>query len=217
VIYIVLDIETIAHPDAHLWVDDVKPDGRLKDPEKIAADIIEKNIERDKTFALHPDTNLIVALGYHIIGHSDDPHCLLMRDAFEAKELLRSFWEEYRALDRRQEVRFVTFNGLTFDIPTLLSNSLWLDVEAPNVETDKYRSPHAEFDVMWRLSRKGVVKPHSLKFYAKRAGLPLLDKVNGSEIAQMVKDEDWTGIEAHCMSDVGLTHALANRLKLLRM
>ena len=34
---IILDLETIPHPEAHQWADPVKPDSRLKDPVKIEA------------------------------------------------------------------------------------------------------------------------------------------------------------------------------------
>jgi hypothetical protein len=215
-VYVILDIETLAHPDAHLWVDPVKPDARLRDPVKIEDDIKEKTAARDAAFGLHPDTNIICALGYHVVG-GDDPTCLLMRDEYEEREMVRQFWDVYRALDKRQEVRLVTFFGLSFDIPTLLSRSMWLDVEYPEISTDKYRSPHAPYDLCWRLSRHGAIKPMSLKFYAKRAGLGTLDKVDGSQIAELVKADDWNGVEQHCLSDIGLTHALANRMKVLKV
>ena len=215
-VYVILDIETLAHPDAHLWVDPVKPDARLRDPVKIEDDIKEKTAARDAALALHPDTNIICALGYHVVGR-EDPTCLLMRDEYEEREMVRQWWDVYRALDKRQEVRLVTFYGISFDIPTLLSRSMWLDLDYPEINTDKYRSPHAPFDLCWRLSRNGAIKAHSLKFYAKRAGLGTLDKVDGSQIAELAKADDWGAIEQHCLSDIGLTHALANRMKVLKV
>jgi uncharacterized protein YprB with RNaseH-like and TPR domain len=212
-VYIVLDLETIAHPDAAQWFDPVKPDARLKDPVKIEADIIEKTAEQLKTAALHPDTNRIVALGYYVVGHIGDPVCLLMRDELEERELLTQFGQLYRDLDRRNEVRLVSFNGLTFDYPTLIRRCQLLDAPLPEFSIDKYRSPHADFDVMWRLSFRGAIRAHSLKFYAKRLGLPLLDKVNGTQIHQLVAEERWDDVAAHCLSDVALTHAVANRMK----
>ena len=216
-IYVIHDGETIAHPDAQQWLDPVKPDARLRDPEKIAASILERTIERDNTLALHPDTCRLVAWGFHVIGHAE-PHCFLMRSEYEERELLKKWWEIYVDLIRRDgNVRLVGFNSLAFDLPVLLARSMWLDLDHPDLDIDRYRSPHARYDVMWHLSRKGVVKPHSLKFYAKRAGLDTLDKVEGSQIAQLVKEERWDEVEAHCLSDVGLTHSLANRIKLLKV
>lgn len=214
--HIVFDVETLPHPDAHLWFDPVKPDGRLRDPEKIAADIEQKTAEREAGWALHPDTNVICALGYHVVGH-DDPICLLARDEFEEKHMLQQFFAVFREHEKRAEVRLVTFNGLNFDIPTVLSRAMWLDLDAPNIDTDKYRSPHAFYDLWWRLSRKGAIKAYGLKFYARRAGIGTLDKVDGSDIARLVKQEDWNAVEAHCLSDIGLTHSLANRMKVLKV
>ena len=214
-VYVILDIETVAHPDAHLWLDPVKPDARLSDPVKVEASIKERTQERLETLALHPDTNRIVALGYHVVGQ-ETPECLLMRDEYEEHALVRQFWDCFREWDKRT-VRLVTFYGLSFDIPTLLSRSMYLDLDFPEIDVDRYRSPHAAFDLWWRLSRKGAIKAHSLKFYAKRMGFTTLDKVDGSQIAQLVADEDWNAVEAHCLSDIGLTHALANRLKVLKV
>lgn len=214
-VYVILDIETLAHPSAASWLDPVKADGRLKDPEKIAADIAEKTAARDAEAGLHPDTCVCCALGYHVVGQ-DEPTCLLMRDEYEEREMLRQFWDTYRALDKRNEVALVTFFGLSFDLPVLLSRSMFLDLDAPDLDTDKYRSRHAPYDLHWRLSRKGAVKAKSLAFYARRFGFTTLDKVDGSQIAALVKADDWNAVEAHCLSDVGLTHALANRMKVLR-
>lgn len=215
--YIVVDVETIAHPDAHLWVDPVTPDKRLKDPEKIEADLADKTAARDSNFALHPDTCQIVALGFYVVGQNGDPCCEVMRDEFEEREHLKQFAALYRSLDTRNEVRLVTYYGMNFDLPVLMSRAMWLDVDFPELNIDKFSEhSHAKFDVWWKLSRKGAIKAHSLKFYAKRAGIGTLDKVAGADIAQLVKDEQWDAVQAHCLSDIGLTHALANRIKLLK-
>ena len=208
--YLICDVETVPHPDAHQWVDPVAPDSRLKDPEKIAASIKEKTAERDERLGLDIDCNRIVALGFHLVGHAD-PECYLMRDEFEERHHLILFWNLYH----QHYTKLVTFNGFKFDLPVLMRRSMYLDVPHPELNLDRYRSPH--IDLWQRLSYNGAISAHSLKFYAKRMGFTTLDKVDGSQIAQLVKEERWPEIEAHCLSDIGLTHALANRLGLLKI
>jgi len=207
--YRILDLETVPH---HQWAEPVKPDSRLKDPVKIEASIKEKTEEQADAFGLDPDCCRIVALGFHDVGYGD-PTCYLMRDEFEERHHLRMFWESYR----QQYTKFVTFNGTRFDLPVLVMRSLYLDVPYPELNfAPAWKSDH--LDLYEKLSLNGARKSvHSLKFYAKRMGFTTLDKVDGSQIAQLAKEEKWQAIEAHCLSDIGLTHALANRLGLLKI
>ncbi len=41
-------------------------------------------------------------------------------------------------------------------------------------------------------------------------------KVDGKDVAALAKVGNWDAIRDHCLSDVGLTHAVAERLGLLR-
>ena len=208
--YIILDIETVPHPDAHQWAEPVKAAGNLKDPEKIAADLEAKRQKQADEFGLDPDCNRIVALGFHV-GGGGDPECYLMRNELEERLHLQMFWEIYN----KQDTRLVTFNGLRFDLPVLMRRSMYLDVPYPDLNLDRYRTPH--LDLWQKLSFNGAIAAHSLRFYAKRMGFTTLDKVDGGDIARLATEERWQEIEAHCLSDVGLTHALANRLGLLKI
>jgi predicted PolB exonuclease-like 3'-5' exonuclease len=210
--YCILDIETVPHPDAHMWAEPVRPDSRLVDPVKIAKSIEEKTAERDERFGLDADCNRIAALGFVFVGHGD-PTVYLMRDEFEERQHLQVFGNTYR---KYGSPRIVTFNGLKFDLPVLMRRAMYLDIQDfPEFNLDRYRTPH--IDLWQKLSHNGLLTAHSLKFYAKRMGFTTLDKVEGSEIAQLVKEERWAEVEAHCLSDIGLTHALANRLGLLKI
>src|SRR3990167_3602729 len=120
--YIILDIETVPHPDAHQWAEPVKAAGNLKDPEKIAADLEAKRQKQADEFGLDPDCNRIVALGFHVVGGAD-PEVYLMRDEFEEREHLKAFWLQFTAVT---DTRLVTFNGLRFDLPVLMRRSMYL-------------------------------------------------------------------------------------------
>jgi len=210
--YRILDLETVPHPYAHQWAEPVTPDSRLKDPAKIAESIKEKTADRDAAFGLDADCCRIVALGFHDVGYGD-PTCYLMRDELEEREHLRMFWESYR----QQYTKLVTFNGARFDLPVLVMRSIYLDVPYPNgfVFYPAWKSEH--IDLYEKLSINGARKAHGLKFYSKRMGFESKDPIDGSQIAQLAKEERWADIESHCLADVGTTHALANRLGLLKL
>lgn len=208
---IIIDIETCGLPEAKDWLDPVVADTRLKDPNKIAANLAEKEAERLEKLALDPDCNRIVALGFvdASVASGTEPVVYLMRDEFEEREHLKMFADIYR----QRETRLVTFNGHRFDLPVLMRRAMYLDVPFPILNVDRYRSEH--IDLWQKLSFNGVIAAHSLRFYAKRLGIGTLDKVDGSQIGELVKADtqaSWQAIHDHVLSDVGLTHALAMRL-----
>lgn len=204
--YRVFDLETAVNPKALEWLEPVKPDSRLKDPEKIAASIAEKTAERNEKLALDWDCCRIVALGWVDVGRGD-PWCFTAPNEEEERVMLDSFWRTYQQM----ETCLVTFNGHRFDIPVLLTRSRDLKVPHPKVNVNRFKSPHK--DLAHILTMDGARQfPHSLSFYAKKHNFTTLDKVKGSDIGKLVEAGDWEAVEAHCLSDVGLTHALANHM-----
>lgn len=202
----VLDLETAVNPKALDWLEPVKPDARLVDPVKIAKSIEEKTAERNEKLALDWDCCRIVALGWVDVG-SNDPWCEVCENEDEEKSALTYFWKTYQ----ERETRLVTFNGHKFDLPVLLTRSVDLDVPHPKLNVNRFKSPHK--DLAHILTLDGARQyPHSLSFYAKKYNFTTLDKVNGADIGKLVEAKEWDAIREHCLSDVGLTHALANRL-----
>lgn len=210
--YVILDIETLPHPDAHQWLAPVLPAANLKDPAKIAASIEERRAERDDKLGLDPDCCTICALGYHVVGNAE-PVCEVVRtETTEGGALDRLGWE----LRKDPNTKIVTFYGRQFDLPVLMRRAMYLGVNFPELNLDRYRSPH--IDLWDRLTYQGALRTaHSLSFYAKRMGFTTLDKVDGGDVATLAKAGNWDAIRDHCLSDVGLTHALANRLGLLKL
>lgn len=211
--YLILDLETAPLAEAAHWFDPVKPDARLKDADKIKASIEEKTADRNDKFGLNPDTCKIVAIGTFVVG-ADAPTVDLCRDEAEEREALIRFWALYRAV---AHTKLVTFYGSKFDLPVLRMRSVYLGVDAaPLVIGPPWKSPH--IDVYQDLTCDGARKDvGSLAFYGRRCGFTTLDKVNGADIAQLVAEGRWDAVRAHCESDVSLTHALANKLGLLRI
>lgn len=210
--YRILDLETVAHPDAHKWVDAPKAPSNYKKQEAIDAYIAEAKIAQADGFGLDPDCCRIVALGFHDVGYGD-PTVMLMKDELEEREQLKQFWASFD----KHYTKFVTFNGIRFDLPVLLMRSLYLQVDHPEIViAPAWKTSH--IDLWNKLSLDGARKDvHSLAFYARRFGIGTLDKVKGSDIAKLVAEERWQEVHDHCLSDIGLTHALANRLGLLKI
>lgn len=204
----ILDVETIAHPDAHLWVDPVRPDSRLKDPAKIAESIKEKTAERDERLALDIDCNRIVCLGYKDTD-GDDPIVDICQDELAEALALTRFWNSYREKD----TKLVTFYGLGFDLPVIMRRSLYLGVKYPTLNIDRFRTTH--IDICQKLSFNGVMKTHSLKFYCRRFGIETNDPFDGAQVAELVKAGLWDDVAYHCTADIGATHQLALKLGLL--
>lgn len=213
--YLVLDIETLPHPDASQWLAPVTAAANLKDPAKIAASIAERTAERDDKLGLDPDCCVTCAVGWHVVGGGDPTVDICQNEAQEAEALTR-LADAYAAPNGQQETRIVTFYGRQFDLPVLMRRAMYLGVKFPKLNLDRYRSPH--IDVWDALTYQGALRTaHSLSFYAKRMGFTTLDKVDGGDVASLAKAGNWDAIREHCASDVGLTHAVANKLGLLRI
>lgn len=197
---VVLDLETVAAPSCADWLDPVKAPSNYKDPLKIAAYCEEKRTEIIGKAALEPDLCEIVALGIHDGGNLG----AWTRDDASERDLIMLAW------DAIQTRRIVGFNVLAFDLPVLIRRSQLLGILTHTLNLDRYRTPHC--DLLERLSFNGRITMRSLAFYCRRFGIPVDDTIQGSDIAQLVADSDWSAVKAHVLSDVEKTAALARKL-----
>lgn len=232
----ITDIETIGIPEASAWFDPCEPDAellepieydsRLKDPAKveanrqivdakraarpaeIAANIAAKEAARAEKFALDADTCQIVALGWHDIGR--DPIVRLCKNEAEERAALVEYWTTLA----EQFTRIVGFNTARFDLPVMLMRSMYLNVQAPEIViTPAWKSPHK--DLWQKLSLDGArdrkdVK--SLRFYAKRLNIPIYDDISGKDVAAAIAAGEWSKVQNHCLFDLDLTRAVAERI-----
>lgn len=233
----VIDIETVTLGDAEQYLDPLEPIAppdlslitaakNLVDPAKVAADIEkrqqaaveahreqcqqqeQKRRELLDRCALDPDLCRIVALGV-MREDWDKPMVMVPRTAEEEAAVLIQFWRE---LDNRVTIGY---NHVGFDLPILLRRSLYLGVQAPMLNLDKYRSPH--IDLQQRLSLNGTKPYRALNWYCKRFGLDVpCDEHSGKDIGQLVTEGKWTDVAAHCRADVLKTRALAERMGILK-
>lgn len=202
---IVIDIETVASPDAATFLDPVKAPANYKDPAKIAAYCDEKRIAQVEGAGLEPDLCEVVAIGLQL---GDQPEVFTRVDRGEA-DLLTVLW---RHIDRRA---VIGFNVLGFDLPVLIRRSQLLGVAYPDLNLDRYRTPH--IDLLERLTFHGKLTYRSLAFYCRRFAIPCEDPTTGKDIAALVAANDWQTVADHCRADVQKTAALAARLGWLEL
>lgn len=199
----------------------VKADGRLKDADKIAADLEAKEAARQKEIAertqqqlddcaLNPYTARVIALGWSWAAEDIVTVRVAHTETMEA-ELLRDFWAMVADPMTGHVVPLVGYNSRGYDLPLLVVRSRLLGVKAPKLHLDRWRSPHP--DVMRELLLDEAIKPPkgmgSQRWFAQRLGLPMDDAFSGAEIAQLVESGNWDAIESHCRWDVSTTKALA--------
>jgi hypothetical protein len=200
---VVFDLETIGSPEAETFLDPVQAPANYKDEAKIAAYCAEKRVKQIADAGLEPDLCEVVAVGFYEPDLSLPVSVWTRADCDEAT-LLRRAWT---MLGSRL---IVGYNVLGFDLPVLIRRSQLLGVPVTAVNLDRYRTPH--IDVLERLSFHGKLTYRSLKFYAKRFGIPITDQTTGADIGDLVAKQDWAAIAAHCASDVTATAQLAQRL-----
>jgi uncharacterized protein YprB with RNaseH-like and TPR domain len=206
----IIDIETAGLPGAAEYATEpISAPSNWKDPEKIAAYIAEKQAEQINKAGLDLDLCRVVAVGLQREG-AVGVQVLTAGDEAEERGLLTALWSQ---LLKIQHPVLVGFNHVGFDLPVLMRRSQYLNVAYPRLSLDKYRTPH--IDLMAHLTWNGLVRARSLKFYARRFGIPFDDPVKGGDIPQLVDAGDWNAVIAHVSSDVELTAALARRIGVL--
>lgn len=233
--YRLTDLETIGLPEAGQWFDPcepdaellapILPDSRLKDPVKVAANLADvarrlaarpdeikaniaaKEAARAEKFSLDADTCKIVALGWHDIGEGS-PTVMLCKNETQESAALSIYWGTYS----ERFTKIVGFNSARFDLVVLVMRSLYLGVKHPEIViAPTWKSPHV--DLWERLSLGGARRDvKSLRFYAKRFGIPIYDDISGKDVAAMVAAGEWDKVRNHCLFDLDLTRALAERI-----
>lgn len=213
----VFDIETVAIDGAAELADAISAPANYKDPEKIAAYIIEARRAQLERASLYPWTARIVALG--TIDMTDVEEVSICPSEVEERQAIDRFWQRATYSDVGIEVLrpLVGFNVLKFDLPVLMARSRLLGVRYPKVDLTPWKSKHV-VDLAWELTfgQPREIQLRSLKWFAKRFDLPSDDTVSGADIAGLVAAGNWDAVRAHCLSDIRTTKALAERLGVIK-
>ena len=119
------DIETGPLPENVIesFFDSVKPDRRIKDPAKIAANIAEKRqaMMEEATLKPHLSKVLAIACGEHIF-HS----------ATDEAGVLNDFWDVIHSAHNKGGALFVGYCSAGFDLPFVMKRSWALGVHMPD-------------------------------------------------------------------------------------
>lgn len=109
------------------------------------------------------------------------------------------------------DTKLITFNGLSFDLPVLVTRMRLLGVKPPALDIRKYGSKDA-IDLYAELSFNGeggaAIMSRSQKALAARFGIPSLDDTSGADVAQMVAEGRYDDVAAHCQFDLNTMLAL---------
>lgn len=214
--YLVIDVEAVAIPDVDTYLEPVSAPANYKDADKIATYCAERRAELIDRAALDVDLAQIVAVG--LCAHDwAAPVVKVAREPGDERTLLAWVWGTWKGMGGSGSYSgsafcsFVTFNGLGYDLPLLMRRSLYLGIDYPQLQVDRFKHPGV-IDLMAVLSLDGKLKFHGLSFYANRFGLPTEPDITGAEIGAAVKAGDWAAVEKHCACDVLTTKLLAERI-----
>lgn len=207
----ICDIET--RGDSELfdtYCANIKPDPRLKDPDKIEADLNKKTEEAIFEMALDNDYADIICVGVYDL-HTNKKHIFTpvefakwlngLEDVKKSEGLGRSKTKRY------QSYRMVTFNGRNFDLPILIKHGIRHGIEYPYEWMvrllDKYKGT-AHIDLMEKLSMvwgKNKSLDQYLQIYCGVSKTPI-------DFKEATEDE----IKAHCSEDLDNTKLLFEKV-----
>ena len=187
---IAFDLETIADKTMLTMLPEVKANGRLKDPTKIAADIKEKQEKQKEEMGLSPMLNMICCAGW--CDENGVGSIMLENESPEAeKKLLLKFWEVLGDYDH-----FITFNGRSFDMRCMLLHGMSYGIRpSVNIDKGKYNKGN-HTDLRGILAGEGQFAKGKMEFFAQK-------------YLGYGKTEDIDGAQVQSYWDMGLTEDIA--------
>ncbi|HZS34100.1 MAG TPA: ribonuclease H-like domain-containing protein [Methylomirabilota bacterium] len=170
--------------------------------------------ELDRYMALRPEFGHVVCIG---MGHDGrgrgelETKGLTARSVGEERVILEGFWEVVR---HGRDWRFVTYNGLAFDLPYLLRRSIYLGVPPSAGLPLRPYAPDGHFDVMRMLSNWERAEVVRLDVVAELLGLQKWPPgMEGSQVLGLWRAGRFEEIEAYCLGDVRLAYEIFLRVE----
>jgi 3'-5' exonuclease len=171
---------------------------------------VRRDLER--YMALRPEFGHVICIG---MGHDQRGHletkALIARAVEDERGILEEFWKR---VPSGRDWRFVTYNGLSFDLPYLIRRSIY--VGAPPTVGLPLRpyAPDSHFDVMRVLSNWERTDAVRLDIVAELLGLQKWPPgMEGSQVLALWRAGRVADIEAYCLGDVRLTYEIFLRVE----
>jgi hypothetical protein len=170
--------------------------------------------EVERYMALRPEFGRVVCIGmgHDARGRGDlETKALVARGEADERGILEGFWEAVRG---GRDRRFVTYNGLAFDLPFLLRRSVYLGVPPTAGLPLRPFALDAHFDVMRALSNWERADAVRLDIVAALLGLAKSPEgMEGSQVLGLWRAGRHDDIAAYCLGDVRLAYEIFLRIE----
>jgi DNA polymerase elongation subunit (family B) len=173
---------------------------------------IRRDVERH--MALRPEFGHVICIG---MGHDGrgrgdlETKALTARAVGDERVILEAFWDVVRS---GRDWRFVTYNGLAFDLPYLVRRSIYVGVPPSAVLPLRPYAPDTHFDVMRVLSNWERTDAVRLDIVAELLGLRKWPPgMEGSQVLGLWRAGRVDEIEAYCLGDVRLAYEIFLRVE----
>jgi DNA polymerase elongation subunit (family B) len=194
------------------------PPGNYRDPAKIAEwranDQLAWATERIKQYSLSPLTGRIIAVGLAVDPPHDNAdeivtHSLVARTEADEHELLTRL---VKRIDAEADP-LVTWNGMGFDVPFLLTRCAILGVPTPRANLCRRYDTRAHYDVKMVTAQwdQHKARQTTLGDWAEAFGLSG-KLAHGSDVYAMAQRGQLSEIAAYAADDARLTLALYHRV-----
>jgi predicted PolB exonuclease-like 3'-5' exonuclease len=202
-IEIVYDLETIKNSRADEFFEQkkFKPNGKLKDPLKIEADIVDKRNKAKQKSGLHWISAQIVCVGVKL---SDEDYKTYFGK--DEKVVLDNFFNDLSQLN--QSIRLVGMYSENFDSPLLRGRCLALDMGVPDFLRHDY--PIKDIDHIFSRSAK-CDQTAPLADYAFGIGMVHNSVGGGADVQGWWDREEYEKISDHCIDDLKITQEMLDR------
>lgn len=213
---IIIDLETI--PSQRMDVQDylrknITPDARLKDPEKVAADMANKEAAALDKSGLEGWSNHIICIG---VGINDHPAIDFYTENPIEKErdMIIRFFDYISQNCGKYAHTWIGHNLNRFDLKVLRQRCIVLGIKWPSIITAAFQDKWGDvtFDTMlkWCGDNRDSI---SLEKLCLALGVETpKDDLKGSEVYQAWKDGRNDQIREYCRRDVEATRAVYRKM-----